>query len=589
MFNMLLFTPFTLRARTLLLACLSVIFVAVSEAQVVSPGAVEPQRSSPALPAPVDDSLIQVPTPSAREGGTTTHIDVSRIDVQPEGDTGGMDMQVTLDAEALAERMRHELSGSLSFAQLENIAVALTDFYRGQDLLLATAYLPAQDVVDGIVVIKVLPGFLESVAVENNDMYRSGTVRRPFEQSVGGPISTSTTETAMLRLNDMPGMRAAALFKPGEALGTSRLAISVEEEDPLDFSAQVDNYGVEATGEVRLLLGVDVNNISGHIDQLSVDAVKTFSSGDLKYGRVAYQITHPDLVHTLSLSHSETDYDVQRGQSALGIEGDTSIGEALLTSQWVRSRNFNLASRFGLALKRAEVEFSKFDFRQGVDKLSVFELGLVADHIDIEWRGIHRATLSYFRGVDEFIGSMDSNGDSRALRQGASGRFSPGDFDKLTASYMRLQSLATDHSLLLRLRGQYSDDLLSSLEQMSLGGPYTVRAYPVSEHVKDKGVFASLAWVINGSIFGDDPVYDDYSWADLLSVSVFFDYGQGSLNDPQPAQDKSVDIAGAGVELDLRFPKQNAFARLSVAAPTTNLDARNDEDFQYWIAIGANF
>ena len=40
-----------------------------------------------------------------------------------------------------------------------------------------------------------------------------------------------------------------------------------------------------------------------------------------------------------------------------------------------------------------------------------------------------------------------------------------------------------------------------SLERMSLGGPYTVRAYPVAEYVRDTAVFTSLSWVINGGVF----------------------------------------------------------------------------------------
>ncbi len=62
----------------------------------------------------------------------------------------------------------------------------------------------------------------------------------------------------------------------------------------VSYFIQADNYGVESTGEARLLLAVKVNNITGHIDQLSVDTVKTFSPGDLRNARVTYQITHPE-------------------------------------------------------------------------------------------------------------------------------------------------------------------------------------------------------------------------------------------------------------------------------------------------------
>ena len=127
---------------------------------------------------------------------------------------------------------------------------------------------------------------------------------------------------------------------------------------------------------------------------------------------------------------------------------------------------------------------------------------------------------------------------------------------------------------------------LSSLEKMSLGGPYTVRAHAVSEYVLDTAVYTSLGWVISGAAFSSETAYSDYGWGDILSVTVFYDYGWGKSQATKLAAVDRIDIDGAGVELDLRFPDKNGYAKFSIAKPLRFSQANNGEEFQYWVSVG---
>ncbi|MDG1937593.1 MAG: ShlB/FhaC/HecB family hemolysin secretion/activation protein, partial [Pseudomonadales bacterium] len=465
----------------------------------------------------------------------------------------------------------------------------LTEQLRGSGLLLAKAILPAQEIESGAVLIRVFVGKFGAVDSEANVLYNKTTIQQPFESAIGDAVKVDFVESTILRLSDMPGFTAAAVFKPGNALGETRLTVKAVEEAPVSYFAQADNFGVESTGDARLLLGVKVNNVTGHIDQLSVDALKTFSPGDLRNARLAYEITHPDLVHTLGLGFSKTSYDVEdEAVLVLGIEGDTEIGEIFLRSQWVRQRNINVATRIGLALKRSNVDFTTFNVEQGVDRLTVFEATVVADALDTRFRGVHRASLTFSHGFNGLLGSMDGQGNGESLGIVNGEQTLPGQFNKISASYSRLQSVVRNNSLLFHFNGQYSDDLLSSLERMSLGGPYTVRAYPVAEYVRDTAVFTSLAWVINGGVFSDGIAYGEYGWSDILSLSVFADYGWGKLKDGSGGPTSTIDIAGWGVEAELSFPNFGGFTRLSAAKPFDGSEALNGEDIQYWLSFGLN-
>ena len=559
-------------------------------AQNLSPGALEPERELPMLPDIVDDNIVTVPSVAARpvsdDNGPV--ISVQKFVITYD-DPQLVSSEQSASASSLVSDYLQDSGNALSLTQLDDVTFLLTEQLRGSGLLLAKAILPAQEIESGAVLIRVFVGKFGAVDSEANVLYNKTTIQQPFESAIGDAVKVDFVESTILRLSDMPGFTAAAVFKPGNALGETRLTVKAVKEAPISYFSQADNYGVESTGDARLLLGVKVNNVTGHIDQLSVDALKTFSPGDLRNARLAYEITHPDLVHTLGLGFSKTSYDVEdEAVLVLGIEGDTEIGEIFLRSQWVRQRNINVATRIGLALKRSNVDFTTFNVEQGVDRLTVFEATVVADALDTRFRGVHRASLTFSHGFNGLLGSMDGQGNGESLGIVNGEQTLPGQFNKISASYSRLQSVVRNNSLLFHFNGQYSDDLLSSLERMSLGGPYTVRAYPVAEYVRDTAVFTSLAWVINGGVFSDGIAYGEYGWSDILSLSVFADYGWGKLKDGSGGPTSTIDIAGWGVEAELTFPDFGGFTRLSAAKPFDGSEALNGEDIQYWLSFGLN-
>ena len=559
-------------------------------AQNVSPGALEPEREVPMLPDVVDDNIVTVPSVAARpvsdDNGPV--ISVQKFVITYD-EPQLVSSEQSASASSLVSDYLQDSGNELSLTQLDDVAFLLTEQLRGSGLLLAKAILPAQEIESGAVLIRVFVGKFGAVDSEANVLYNKTKLQQPFESVIGDAVNVDFVESTILRLSDMPGFTAAAVFKPGNALGETRLTVKAVEEAPISYFAQADNYGVESTGDARLLLGVKVNNVTGHIDQLSVDALKTFSPGDLRNARLTYEITHPDLVHTFGLGFSKTSYDVEdEAVLVLGIEGDTEIGEIFLRSQWIRQRNINVATRIGLALKRSNVDFTTFNVEQGVDRLTVFEATVVADALDTRFRGVHRASLTFSHGFNGLLGSMDGQGNGESLGIVNGEQTLPGQFNKISASYSRLQSVVRNNSLLLHFNGQYSDDLLSSLERMSLGGPYTVRAYPVAEYVRDTAVFTSLAWVINGGVFSDGIAYGEYGWSDILSLSLFADYGWGKLKDGSGGPTSTIDIAGWGVEAELTFPDFGGFTRLSAAKPFDGSEALNGEDIQYWLSFGLN-
>ena len=381
------------------------------------------------------------------------------------------------------------------------------------------------------------------------------------------------------------------LFKAGDDLGETRMAVKVLEEDKLEYLIKADNYGADVSGVARLSMGVTANNLSGHRDKLSVDALKTFDSGDMRNARMTYEITEPSLLHIFGAGFSKTRLDIQGPlTNKNAIEGDTEIGQMYVRSHWLKSRDLTVSTQLGLAVKRSNIFIDQFNSDQGVDRLAVIDAALVAEGVDNRFKGIYRASLSVSQGLNNSFGAMNSRGNNNSLTEAIDGtKTLSGEFTKYIASYTRLQTLSRNQSLFFHVHGQYTDDWLSTLEKMSLGGPYSVRAYPVAEYARDTGVLASLAWQTNGGGLLDSIAYRDYTWNEIVQLSVFADYAVGKAGQKKNDDDQKQELSGWGIEARFTFPEPEIFASIAMARPLDGSESLSGDNGQYWLALALTF
>jgi hemolysin activation/secretion protein len=251
-------------------------------------------------------------------------------------------------------------------------------------------------------------------------------------------------------------------------------------------------------------------------------------------------------------SYNANDFDVGGNLTDLGINGKSTILRGFMTRIISRGRRARITTSVDLSLKAAESRvISTLDSQ---DKLTV--LGFSADYAGTSWSGsgaYQQMSTKLSVGLADFLGSMDGNGDGLSGRRGATQDRAGGDFSKLNFDYLRVSRLTEFQSLLLRFSAQTTSDILTSLEQFSLGGPDTVRAYPVAEALVDK------AWLVSAEWRADASPEIPQTWLNKLQFSIFYDYAQGTLNDPLVNDIGSVSLAGLGFGVEVQpFNKFNA-------------------------------
>jgi hemolysin activation/secretion protein len=560
-----------------------------------TPGGALPRVEPAVQPQARGGDLFSIPAVSDRASSADAGPRVVVKAFKLQGAVNRPEKDVSLvEAQAILNTARDQQSSrGFSVGELQAVADKLTTYYHQRGFILAQAFVPAQQVPNGEVMVQVLEGRLANVVVEGSKGYTAPTLTRPFKSLIGAPLEKDTIESALLTLTSYPGITAFGVLGAGRDVGTTNLTLRVQSEDRFLAETAVDNYGTKFAGEYRGVVTFTFNDPLHRADRLTLTGLYAMNSSGGgshgAYGGLDYQIPLFSPSDSLRFIHLTNAYNV--GSAALpdDAKGDTRVDEIAYRHDFARTR-LGSAS-VGVALNTKSAKFEGASMTLYDDDLTTARLDAQWERSDSQYRGVNRVSFAYTHGFNDTFGSLDSydpvavaSGTSRVSRLGASG-----EFDKIALQFQRFQRLTTYTSLILRAEGQYTSDPLVSLEQFSLGGPDSVRAYATAELLAEKGGVASLEYVIGAPGFASKPAFQRYTWGQVLQFSLFVDYARGQLNRPLVAtEDDRFDLSGVGLSAQFTLPSK-VFARFDLATPLTDRDPVNGRDPQYFFRFGTTF
>lgn len=489
-----------------------------------------------------------------------------------------------------------------TIADLEGVADKVTELYRQKGLVVAKAFIPAQEVRDGKVTVRVLEGKLSAITVEGNKSYSAKTLLRPFEDLIGAPVAKNDIESALITLTNYPGLNAFGVLSAGQDVGTTKLALRVQKEDRVEYDFGLDNFGSHLSGENRATLSLNVNNVFGQADVFRAYALYGFDTSDSDanglYGGFQYELPFADNRDSFYIGAATNSYNIGNVDDVtadLDPNGDAFEAATGYRHAFEPSRVWS--GNLGVEFQWKTSEYEQNQERFFKDTLSVLQTSFDMSYVDQRFRGVNQLAVSYAHGFKDLLGSL---GDYTGETGGASRRDATGEFDKVVLDLSRMQRMTKGSSLLLHVRGQYSSDPLVSLEQISLTGPNAVRAFRVTERagtddtqnfdssLADWGVVTTLEWIFSFPGFSDKPAFGNRTWGQVLQFSLFADYGHGEYNDFENSDiDTEFDVGGWGGSVQFNNPDK-VFIRLDVAKPFTN-DNPDSEDIQAYFRFGVHF
>ena len=557
------------------------------------PGAVRPEQENRGdIPSRSVADVIEVPAVIDRPFDVDEGEAIIVTEFRYLGGEDLPEFDVSLDeVNAILEEQKALRPEGFTIGQLQTVADAVTTYYRQKGLILAQAVVPTQTISAGIVDIQIFIGRLGRILTEGNKMYRKKALEKPFRDLIGQPISKEKTEAALLALTDYSGLSVFGVFQPGLHIGTADIVLKIQEEKQFDVTFRADDHGLQETGRNRLRTSVDINNVTGFADKLSLTGQQSYNPKNNIFLGADYERFLAN-GYKVGGFFNVNAFDVGGEFASSEISTRTETQGVFLEKSITRSRQRNLSTRFGFTRKKSQTITSASSTDR--NRLAVFSLLVDFDSVDTfsfadaGGGGINFASIEFSQGVENLFDSMGTSADADALpvglrpsRSGDKG-FAEGNFNKIFASYTRLQTIVKNHSLLFRSELQWTPDTLVPLEQYSIGGPDNLRAFPSAQVLYDKAYFLSFEWLVNAPGFADKPAFDNRTWGELLQVSAFYDMAAGALNDPLTTeQDGYKVLKGAGV--GVRFTIPGMFeSKLLWATEIGGDDVGNERNLQVW-------
>lgn len=458
----------------------------------------------------------------------------------------------------------------LSLADLQAMAGRITEHYRRNGYFVAQAYLPAQEIRDGVVTIAVSEGRLGKVQLRNQSNLRDGVAHGVLSGITPGEvITTPPLERGLLLLSDIPGVDVRSTLVPGASVGTSDLVVDVMPGRRVTGSVDLDNAGNRYTGAWRLGATINLNDPLGLGD---VASLRLLTSGQgLKYGRLSYQLQVG--AGQVGVAYSRLEYELGKEFASLGAHGTAQIASVYGRYPVIRSRNNNLYLQLAFDAKKFEDHLDAIPAQ--TDRSSrVLMASVFGDHRDGFGGG---GANSYF--LTWSTGDIDIETPAARAQDALTAR-TQGHFDKLSFNALRLQRLGGPFSLYAGVNGQVASKNLDVSEKMSLGGMNGVRAYPEGEAYADEGYLATL------ELRMDLPPLPA-SVPGRMQLAVFADSGTVRLNkEPWAPGDNRRTLSGAGVGLNWADPG-NFLVRTYYARKLGGEDATSapDRSGRFWIQL----
>ena len=470
------------------------------------------QQRKQQLPAPFSDRDIlpqeeQQPRPALR--GTSS----LKVSVQKFRITGNR----VFSEEDLLTAVKDQLGKDLDFDGLNDAALAVRSYYRARGYFLAQAYLPAQQIRNGVVEIAILEGRVGNVSLKMDPKTR---LRPEFAQGVldnhlktGDLITETGLERPLLLLSDLPNVVVSSEIGPStKAIGSADLRVNIKEGDGvISGYADLTNSGNRYTGQWTTGVDVSANNLSGFGDQLSLRA--TLTNEQMSFVRAAVTAPVGYGGTRAGISYAQFNYKLERDFASLRAHGEGSVLSLYALHPFVRTRNANLIGQASMENKLLK---DRIDSTSGLEDrtINTFKLGLVGDLRDrVFGGGLNSYSISYTEGtVNIYPASV------LATDQSAAGLKTQGKFAKVNFDVRRLQLVTQDINLLFALSGQIADRNLTAAEKMSLGGANGVRGYPAGQAGGDQGFLFSteLRYIVpKVQILSGD-----------ISLSGFYDAGR---------------------------------------------------------------
>lgn len=471
---------------------------------------------------------------------------------QPNQQQSGEDVKLLLKdvqvdpSKIISEEKIKEITASyvgreVSIADLNELVEKFNEIYAAGGYVTCKAYLPVQQITEGIVHIGLIEGTVGEVSISGNKHTSSKYIRNRLTLPKGQIPNINTLNKEIYRFNVSNDAPLRLTMQAGKEPGTTDYEIIVREPVKNDtVFVFADNNGSTSTGEWRGGLYYTHRSLSGRRDPLSVGytRAKGLNSGSLSYaapvGRNGGRMFFDYSSSASKLIAHDTRPLEARGH---GWYAGISYLQPLIVNRTTRTE-----LRIGGYHQKSQT-----DMFQGTQKW----IDNRANNLYLSF-----AMTSYGKSSVFYHRHYYGIGHIKAYNASIAG-YNSQDYGlyRLNSFYQKIWK--NGHTFSARLDMQWaSRKNLPSAEQFFLGGVNSVRGYKQDIMGGDNGLSGSLEYALPLSQKHQTMFYG------------FFDYG--TLLGDTAYDDHQIESVGVGIRSALKLKRdsdQNLYLNLSAGFP----------------------
>ena len=443
--------------------------------------------------------------------------------------------------------VENKINKELNYADLRNILQDVSFYYRSKGYL-ATAFLPEQDITDGKVQIFIVEGRIGKVEIKADAKKQLNISRERISRFIFNKIKANEIlnivqlDRNIRNLNNTPGINAIAQLVEGNNLGETDVIISASNTKTLNMTSLVDNNGSRSSGYERVTNIFNFDSVLNKGERFSFTDVIT--EGSHYYASsVTAPIGYNGLSTTLRISKMMYDLDAPfESTDPTGYSTEFFLG---FNKELIVKPDKGLTS---------SLSFSRNDYVNDLNTGSNSDKDIVKTSSNLTFNsqdklfsgGTNSVSLTGIYGVLD-LSDNASNFETDHLTAK-----SDGEYWKLSLNANRFQRITESVSAVIKFNGQYTDKNLDGAEQLSLGGPSAVRAYPANEAAGDQGFVTSLEF--------------NKTLTKNKKITFFYDYGKIQLhkiawnnwNSTNTSLKNNYDLHGLGFSFSMPIYKNFA-------------------------------
>ncbi len=366
-----------------------------------------------------------------------------------------------------------------TLTDIKNLINELTTLYIDKGYITSKVYLKQQNIKKGILTLFAVEGKIEDISAKN--LY----TKNVFFGLKDDYLNLRDLEVGIENINRLPSNNAKLNLKPGTKAGLTIVDIENESSFPINGYISYNNYGSNPTGKHQIGLNVNIDNPLGFNDLFSIN-YNTTNKHNTQNNSIGdtYSYSFPigRLLYTLSYSESKYKQIIPANFNEFDTKGKNKNYTLDLNYKLFHNQSNKLS--LGYFVNHYS---SKNYINEALIETSTYNLsktGFKVNYIYQSQTFQMYTTLQHLRGVHWFNNENPTSLDDKF---------------KVFILDNYISKSFNNFKYSLDIHAQRSSQQLFSVNQISIGGPYSVRGYKEDGLSGNSGYYYrnELSYIIN--------------------------------------------------------------------------------------------